>query len=213
MEKKEKTIEERLEEEIGEGDEDEATAEEEKGKKKIELDWGMDPSERLRIEMESLQENDQMRLVANERIAEFAKDQSLAEAYRAKKRTLEEVIDYIVGEARKMAVGSRAVVRDEEVYGWAIHYVQDGKEKGTKEKKLSVGVLTKEDEAELVEKAKKDFYDAEMRLLKEEADRKAKKEREKAERKKAAEEAKNRERGYEQVSLFSFSEESEGGKA
>ena len=39
------------------------------------------------------------------------------------------------------------------------------------------------------------------------------KEREKAERKKAAEEAKNRERGYEQVSLFSFSEESEGGKA
>lgn len=54
-----------------------------KGKKKIELDWGMDPSERLRIEMESLQENDQMRLVAKELIAEFAKDPSLAEANRS----------------------------------------------------------------------------------------------------------------------------------
>lgn len=210
---KEKTVEERLEEEIGEGEDDESTSEEEKGKKKIELDWGMDPSERLRIEMESMQENDQMRLVAKELIAEFAKDPILAEAYREKKRTLDEVIEYIVGEARKMAVGSRAVVRDEEVYGWAIHYVQDGKEKGTKEKKLSVGVLTKEDEKEIAEKAKKDFYDAEMRRLKEEAERKAKRERERAERKKAAEEARNRERGYEQVSLFSFSESAEGGKA
>lgn len=210
---KEKTVEERLEEEIGEDDEDEATAEEEKGKKKIDLDWGMDPSERLRIEMEALQENDQMRLVAKELISEFAKDPNLAEAYRAKKRTLDEVIDYIVGEARKMAIGSRAVVRDEEVYGWAIHYVQDGKEKDTKAKKLSVGVLTKEDEAELTEKARKDFYDAEIRRLKEEAERKAKREREKAERKKADEEARKRERGYEQVSLFSFSESVEGGKA
>lgn len=210
---KEKTVEERLEEEIGEDEDDEATDEEEKGKKKIDLDWGMDPSERLRIEMESLQENDQMRLVAKELISEFAKDPGLAEAYRAKKRTLEEVIDYIVGEARKMAVGGRAVVRDEEVYGWAIHYVQDGKEKDTKAKKLSVGVLTKEDEEEIAEKAKKDFYDAEMKRLKEEADRKAKREREKAERKKAEEEAKKRERGYEQVSLFSFSEEADGGKA
>ena len=213
MEKKEKTVKERLDDEIGEDEDDEAPDEEEKGKKKIDLDWGMDPSERLRIEMKALQENDQMRLVAKELIAEFAKDPSLAEAYRAKKRTLDEVIDYIVGEARKMAVGGRAVVRDEEVYGWAIHYVQDGKENGTKEKKLSVGVLTKEDEAEIAEKAKKDFYDAEMRRLKEEAERKDKKEREKAERKKAEEKAKKRERGYEQVSLFSFSEEAEGGKA
>lgn len=210
---KEKTVEERLEDEIGEDEDDESPSEEEKGKKKIELDWGMDPSERLRIEMESLQENDQMRIVAKELISEFAKDPNLAEAYRSKKRTLEEVIDYIVGEARKMAIGSRAVVRDEEVYGWAIHYVQDGKEKETKAKKLSVGVLTKEDEAELAEKARKDFYDAEMRRLKEEAERKAKREREKAERKKADEEARKRERGYEQVSLFSFSDESEGGKA
>lgn len=210
---KEKTVEERLDEEIVEGEDDEAKAEEENGKKKIELEWGMDPSERLRIEMESLQENDQMRLVAKELISEFAKDPSLAEEYRAKKRTLEEVIDYIVGEARKMAVCGRAVVRDEEVYGWAIHYVQDGKEKVTKAKKLSVGVLTKDDEAELAEKARKDFYDAEMKRLKDEAERKAKREREKAKRKKADEEAKNRERGYEQVSLFSFSEESDGGKA
>lgn len=210
---KEKNVEERLEEEIGEDEEDEAPSDEEKEKKKNELDWFMDPSERLRIEMESLQENDQMRLVAKELIAEFAKDPGLAEAYRAKKRTLEEVVDYIVGEARKMAVGSRAVVRDEEVYGWAIHYVQDGKEKEKKAKKLSVGVLTKEDEAELAEKARKDFYDAEMRRLKEEAERKAKREREKAERKKADEEARKRDRGYEQVSLFSFSEEAEGGKA
>lgn len=210
---KEKTVEERLEEEIGEDEEDEAPAEEEKGEKKIDLDWGMDPSERLRIETEALPENDQMRLVAKELIAEFAKDPNLAEAYRAKKRTLEEVIDYIVGEARKMAVGSRAMVSDETVYGWAIHYVQDGEEKETKVKKLSVNVLTRETEEEIAEKAKKDFYESEMRRLKDEAERKAKKERERAEKKKAEEEAKKRERGYEQVSLFSFSEESEGGKA
>ena len=51
-----------------------------------------------------------------------------------------------------------------------------------------------------------------MRRMKEEAERKAKKERERAERKKAAEEARKRARGYELVSLFSFSEESDGGK-
>lgn len=38
-------------------------------------------------------------------------------------KTLEGVLSYVKGEARKQSEGSCAVIADEEVYQWAVHYV------------------------------------------------------------------------------------------
>lgn len=236
MEKQDKTVAERLAEELGEGAEEIMAAPKIKPKKAgkaagvVELDWDMDPTERLKAEMGELQENDHMRLVAEMLIGEFAKFPNLAAAYRDRKVTLKAVIDYIMSEAQKTAVNNRAMIEDKTVYGWAIHFVQDGKVKDAG-KKPSVKILPKKTEEEIAEQAKKDFYEAEMKRLAEEkakaeeaakkeaekakakAERQAKRDEERAAKKKAAEEAKKREKGYEQVSLFSFFEDTEGGKA
>ena len=234
----EKTVEEKLEDEMAEEEAEETSEKPKKQSKKkkkseneVELDWDMDPTERLKVEMEALQENDQMRLVAKMLIEEFAKDPNLAAAYKERKVTLEAIIKYIMAEAQKAAVNNRAMIEDKTVYGWAIHFVQDGEVKKTDAKKLSVAVLPKKTEEEIAEQAKKDFYEAEMKRLaeekrkaeeaaKKEAERQAKKEaarlqreQERAAKKKAEEEAKKREREYEQISLFSFFEGVEGGEA
>lgn len=188
----------------------------------IELDWDMDPAERLKAEADSLKEGDQMRLVADALQKEFAKDPDLAAAYKDRKVTLEAVIGYIMDEAKKVAVDNRAMVSDETVYGWAIHFVQDGKVKEPKGKSLSVKALPKETEQEIAEKAKKDFYEAEMKRLAEEkrkadekaakeAEAKAKRDAEKAERKRKKAEEEFAKSG--QMSLFEFFEDVEGSKA
>lgn len=38
-------------------------------------------------------------------------------------KTLEGVLSYVKGEAKKQSEGSCAVIADEEVYQWAVHYV------------------------------------------------------------------------------------------
>lgn len=38
-------------------------------------------------------------------------------------KTLEGVLSYVKGEARKQSEGGCAVIADEEVYQWAVHYV------------------------------------------------------------------------------------------
>lgn len=219
---KEKTLEERLEEELSDEEEEtEQPKKQSKAKKdpsgnEVELDWGMDPTERLKTEMEALEEKDQMRLVAKMLIEEFAKDPNLAKAYKDRKVTLKAVIDYITKEARKLAVQNCAMVSDETVYGWAIHFVQDGVVKETKDKTLTVNVLTKKTEDEIAEQAKKDFYEAEMKKLEEEK-RKAEEKVKKAEKRakaKAAEKAKKEaEKNADQMSIFEFFEITEGGQA
>lgn len=40
-------------------------------------------------------------------------------------KTLEGVLSYVKGEARNQSEGSCAVIADEEVYQWAVHYVME----------------------------------------------------------------------------------------
>lgn len=225
----EKTVEEKLEDEMAEEEAEETSEKPKKQSKKkkkseneVELDWDMDPTERLKVEMEALQENDQMRLVAKMLIEEFTKDPNLATAYKERKVTLEAIIKYIMAEAQKAAVNNRAMIEDKTVYGWAIHFVQDGDVKKTDAKKLSVAVLPKKTEEEIAEQAKRDFYEAEMKRLaeekrkaeekaKKEAEAKAKREVAKAERKRKKEEEEFAKNG--QMSIFEFFEDVEGGKA
>jgi hypothetical protein len=49
-------------------------------------------------------------------------DTKLAQRVALDNKTVDKMWAYITGEARKLAVGNTAIVDDETVYGWAIHY-------------------------------------------------------------------------------------------
>lgn len=62
-------------------------------------------------------------------------DTTLAEAVKKPNKTIEGVINYIKAEAKKQAQGNVAVIADEEVFGWAVHYILEDElnyEKGEK---------------------------------------------------------------------------------
>lgn len=44
------------------------------------------------------------------------------EKYLNEEKSLKQMIDFIVGQAKKKAKNNRAIVKDEVVFGWAIHY-------------------------------------------------------------------------------------------
>lgn len=50
-------------------------------------------------------------------------DLYLAEAVQKPGKTLDGVIKYVTSEARKKAQGNVAVIPDDEVYSWAVHYI------------------------------------------------------------------------------------------
>lgn len=50
-------------------------------------------------------------------------DPFLAEAVQKPGKTLDGVIKYVTSEARKKATGNVAVIPDDEVYSWAVHYI------------------------------------------------------------------------------------------
>lgn len=50
-------------------------------------------------------------------------DETLAEAICKPNKSIEGVIAYIKSEAKKQAQGNVAVIPDDEVYGWAVHYI------------------------------------------------------------------------------------------
>lgn len=78
-------------------------------------------------------------------------------------KTLEGVLSYVKGEARKRSEGNCAVIADEEVYQWAVHYViedsLDCEPKTTKAKatpaKTERNTFLDEAETKPVEKPKK----------------------------------------------------------
>ena len=207
---KKRTNKEDFEDFVEEEEEDSAESKEESKGEKIRLDMTMDPSERLRIEMEALQENDQMRLVAKMLIGEFSKDPNLSSAYKERKVTLEAIIKFIMEEAKKAAVNNCAMIDDATVYGWAIHFVQDGDVKPSK-KEPTITVIPKEAEEELRKKAMEQFLEAEKKRLEEE--RKKAEEREKKKREAAIAKAEKKRKESGQMSLFEFFECTEGGQA
>jgi len=79
-------------------------------------------------------------------------------------KTLDGVLSYVKGEARKQSEGSCAVIADEEVYQWAVHYVIEDsldcepnttKKKGNTSKAVSKPTENVADEPENVEEPTK----------------------------------------------------------
>lgn len=190
---------EELEEETGE-DSVEEIQETKKTKpktEKLELDFSMNAIDRLQKEID-FTDDQYKKVVGNFLIEEFKKDEPLRMAYFTRKVALDAVWDFIVAQARKAAKGKNScVMSDQEVFGLAIHFVQDGDIKETKSDKV---VLTKEVKASLEEQAREEYL-AEQKAKLEEAEKK-RLEKEKKAKEKALEKEKREREELGMISLF-----------
>lgn len=195
------------EEEILEVKEEEETEVEEtevddSKKEKLELDFNMDAVERLTKEVE-FTDSEYKKVVGNFLLKKFEEDEPLKKAYFERKVTLDEVWNSIVDAARKKAEGANSCcMADEEVFGLAIHFVQDGKVEVAKKETY---VLSKESKESLKERAEKEFVEEQKRKL-EEAERKRIEKEERAKEKAIAKEKKHLEESG-QLNLFDLMEE------
>ena len=184
----------------------------------IKLDLNMDPVERLTKEIEV--ETDSISIRIGQFLLEkFASDESLKNAYLERKVTLADVSKYVYTRAEDKAKdssnSSAIAISDEEVFGWVIHFVQDGEDKDVEALRTGANsiTLTKEEEADLRAKAMEEFKQKELerleeeRLAKERAEKEATEKAEKARLKKIEEEERKRKESG-QISLFDdFNEE------
>lgn len=54
-----------------------------------------------------------------------AEDPLFATSYAKEKKSIKECCNYIMGEAKKQAVGGAAAIDDDVVFGWAVHYYDE----------------------------------------------------------------------------------------
>lgn len=95
--------------------------------------------------------------------------EDMNEKYLNEEKSLKQMVEYIKSEAKKQAVNGMAMIEDEEVYGWAIHYFDETNEKlGLKvETKNIVKPLEKSiKEAEKMEKGEVSKEEITLRVAK-----------------------------------------------
>ena len=194
-----------LEEEV-ESEEEPKKEKAPKGKKeKLELDFSMNAIERLRKEID-FTDDTYKKTVGEFLIKEFEKDEPLRMAYFTRKITLDQVwkhiYDYAKAQTKKPGNSNCVCLSDAEVFGQAIHFIQDGEIKVTKESKV---VLTKEVKKSLEEQAEQEYLAEQKRKLEEAAKKKA--EREAAAKKKALEKEKKKREESGQISLFDWGDD------
>lgn len=74
-------------------------------------------------------------------------DATLALKINTGTKTLKGCWNYIVDEARKQAIGNCAVIQDQEVFGWAVHYFEEDSIKENNNPKNDVKVTTSKEKA------------------------------------------------------------------
>jgi len=171
---------------------------EETKKETLTLDFTMNAIDRLRAEVD-FTDSKYQKVVGEFLLKQFEKDENLRLNYFNKKITLQTIWDFIVSEAKKQAQRNYAVMEDDEVFGLAVHFIEDGK---VKESKKDNAVLTKETKESLIEKAKADFLKEQKEKL-EKAEQK-RIEKEKAAKAKALEKERQMQEQSGQLSLFDF---------
>lgn len=142
----------------------------------IELNFEMDPVERLQIETEHTT-NPMMKCVGQYLLEQFQKDEVLKNCYKDRKITLEAIDKYVNDCAKNYLNGVNGGVEDKVVYGWVLHYVQDEKVEITNATSITLTEQEKKDaHAEALAEYKKDMlHELESRSTKPKAAKKEKK--------------------------------------
>ena len=168
---------------------------------KIELDFSMNAIERLQIEID-FTDSEYQKVVGHYLLKEFEKDEELRLAYFTKKITLEQVwkhiYEYAKAQTKKPGNSNCVCLSDEEVFGQAVHFIQDGAP--IKEYKDNKVTLSKEVKKSLEEQAREEYLAEQKRKLEEEEKKRL--EKEKAARAKALEKEKKEREESGQISLF-----------
>lgn len=173
----------------------------EKNMAELKLDLTMEPVERLKTEIEFRKEDPNVKCIGEFLLKQFETDEPLKNAYKERKVTLDAIYTFIRDQASKKQINGCAMVSSEEVFGWAIHFIQDGSIPNELQNATEV-TLTKEKKASLTAQAEEEFKQQELaRLAKEKADAEAK---EKERKRKALEKEKKEREESGQMSLFDF---------
>lgn len=140
------------EEIVEEGEDEEVTACEEEIEgidikaNKTTLDFSMDPVERLQKEIE-FTSSENAKHIGNYLLGQFSNDAPLMKSYQSKKMTLDAVVKEVKRCAASKLSNKSGFISDNEVYGWIIHFVQDGENKLIKAE-TETYVVTRQDKEE-----------------------------------------------------------------
>lgn len=99
----------------------------------------------MTIEQLKIQDKKHAQVIANYLIKRIENDQCLKEKIEATDKTLKGCIDYCKSEARKQAEDGCAMILDDEVYEWAVHYFLEDSIKENFKNKLTTPAATDED--------------------------------------------------------------------
>lgn len=176
-----------------------AVLDKEKNMAELKLDLTMEPVERLKTEIEFRKDDPNMKCIGEFLLKQFETDEPLKNAYKERKVTLDAIYTFIRKQAGKKQINRCAMVSSEEVFGWAIHFIQDGSIPNELQNATEF-TLTEEKKASLTAQAEEEFKQQELdRLAKEKADAEAK---EKERRRKALEKEKKEREESGQMTLF-----------
>lgn len=99
----------------------------------------------MTIEQLKKQDKKHAQAIANYLIKRIENDQCLKEKIEVTEKTLKGCIDYCKNEARKQVEDGCAMIPDDEVYEWAVHYFLEDSIKENFEKKLTTLATIDED--------------------------------------------------------------------
>lgn len=176
-----------------------AVLDKEKNMAELKLDLTMEPVERLKTEIEFRKDDPNIKCIGEFLLKQFETDEPLKNAYKERNVTLDAIYTFILNQASKKQINRCAMVNSEVVFGWAIHFIQDGEIPNELQNATEV-TLTEEKKASLTAQAEEEFKQQELaRLAKEKADAEAK---EKERRRKAFEKEKKEREESGQMTLF-----------
>lgn len=185
----------------------------------VTLDLNMDPVDRLTKEVEMSTDSTEIR-IGEYLLEQFKKDEPLRTAYKDRKVSLADIYKYVytkAEDAAKTTSNQNAIcLEDKVVFGWVIHFVQDGEDRDVEALRTRTDTitLTKEDEETAKARAIEEFKQKEFERLEAERTAKEKKERELAEKREkerlaALEREKKAREERGEMSLFDFADENE----
>lgn len=154
---------------------------------KLEIDFSLDPVERIKLEIENIDDCN-AKEIGEYLIEQFANDEVLKNCYKDRKITLDAVNKFVTECAKKQLNNKNGRITDKVVFGWVLHYVQDEPVEITKAETQKI-TLTKVDKELAKQKALKQYQDEELEKLRKQNQRKIDAENKKREKELAKEKA------------------------
>lgn len=129
----------------------------------IKVEFDMNPIDRLKIEIAAI-ESENAKHIGNYLLEQFSHDEPLLESFQTKKITLQAIMEEIQKCAAKKLNSTNGFISDEQVYGWVLHFVQDGVNEMIAKEATSY-IITKEDEEEAKKRAIAKLEEEEIKKL------------------------------------------------